>query len=142
MLHFSKQEDYAIILLTKLAENYNKKIIPLSQIAKEYNLPVLFLRNLANGLRSSGFIKAIEGKKGGYLLSKDPKSIRLGEILRVFSKKPMLECCPIGKQEKIKCEKTSFCSSGFLLRKLNKEFLDKIHSLNLSDFVKNKQSNI
>ena len=86
MIRLSRREDYAVILVNKLATEYNKRLVPLSEIAKEYNISLLFLRNLANELRSAGLIKAVEGKLGGYYLSKDAKKIKMGDILEVFSK--------------------------------------------------------
>lgn len=140
MIHFSKREDYAIILVNKLVKNYNKRLVPLSQIAKEYNISPLFLRNLANQLRKNGIIKAVEGKNGGYFLSKSPSSLKVGEVLGVFSKKPMLDCCPSIIPTKITCPKEGYCKPGFIWRSLNRRFLDKIYNLSLKEFVNYKET--
>src|SRR5438132_793231 len=144
MIRFSRKEDYAIILVNKLALHYNKNVVPLSDVAKEYDISILFLRNLAMELRSAGIIKAIEGKNGGYFLIKDPSKIKMGDVLGIFSKRPMLECCHHrgSKTEKqIKCPKEDFCQPGFIWRKLNKEFLDKIYRLSVTDFMHYKNIN-
>lgn len=135
MLRFSRREDYAVILINKLAGNYNKRVVPLSEIAKEYDISVLFLRNLAAELRSAGIIKAVEGKKGGYFLCKDPKELKMGEVLNVFSKIPMLACCPTGIKSHGRCPKESFCQPGFVWRRLNKEFLDRVSNLTVEQFM-------
>lgn len=143
MIHFSKKEDYAIILINKLAQNYNKRLVPLSEVANEYKISVLFLRNLAGQLRKKQIINAVEGKNGGYSLAKDPSRLTIGEILSVFSKKPMLDCCPLDslpadrhgiKVKKIKCAKEDICKPGFIWRKLNQQFIEKIYNLNLVEF--------
>lgn len=135
MLRFSKREDYAMIILSELAKNYRKRLVPLSEIAKKHTISILFLRNLANELRIAGIITAIEGKNGGYALKNDPYILKVGKILSVFSKKPLLECCPIGEKHKGVCKKAPSCEPGFTWRKLNKEFLEKIYNLSLLEFI-------
>lgn len=139
MIRLSRREDYAVILVNKLATSYNKRLIPLSEIAKEYHISVLFLRNLAFELKNAGLIKASEGKKGGYTLSKDPKKLRIGDVLRVISQKPMLPCCSFG-MGRTSCPKESICEPGHIWRKLHQEFLDKIYSLSLDEFMHYKRT--
>lgn len=136
MIRFSRREDYAVILITKLAQNYNKRLVPLAEIAREYKISLLFLRNLANDLRRSGIIKAFEGKNGGYFLEKDPKKLLMKDVLSSFSKEPLLECCPTGLNHKGKCSKVSFCQPGFIWRKINKDFIEKISNLSVEQFMK------
>ena len=133
MIRFSRSEDYAIILINILAKNYKIRFVPLSEIAKEYNISILFLRNLANELRKAGIIHAIEGKSGGYSLVNNPKKLKVGKVLRVFSAKPLLECCSYGKH-KGSCDKVNFCEAGFIWRKLNKVFLSKIENMTIEEF--------
>ncbi|SRR5258708_35530458 len=137
MIRFSKREDYAVILADSLARAYGKRLVPLSEIAATYKISLLFLRNLAYELRQHEIIKAVEGKKGGYYLSKDPASLKVGEILEVFNTKPMLQCCSFG-DGRTKCPKEQFCQPGHVWTKLNKEFLDKIYNLTLLEFMKYK----
>lgn len=136
MLYFSKQEDYAIVLLSELAKNYKKELIPLSEVAKTYNISPLFLRNLAFLLRKNGIVNAKEGKKGGYYLEKDPKELKVGEVLSIFEKKPMLDCCSLSKK-KAKCEKEKVCAVSKIWKKMNREFVEKVSNLTFSDFINN-----
>ena len=129
MIQFSRREDYAVILINTLARNYNRRLTPLSEVARKYTLSILFLRNLANDLRKRGIVRAVEGKKGGYALTKDPKSIQLKEVLQALSKKKLFSCCqntPDGK-----CRRNT-CPHGFSLRRLNNEFLERIGKLRVS----------
>lgn len=136
MLYFSKQEDYAIVLVTKLAQNYSKRLVPLSEIAKEYKISPLFLRNLANSLSINGIIRAKEGKSGGYFLVKNPKNLKLIEVLSVFEKRPLLDCCSLsGKKDKTKCEKEKICEVSKVWKKMNTEFLEKISNLTFANFI-------
>lgn len=134
MLSFSKQEDYSLIILSKLTKNYKKRFISLSKIAGEYDISILFLRNLARDLRRAGIIKAKEGKNGGYFLERDPKEIKIKEVLNVFSQKPVLEC--LSKNHN--CSKKSFCETSNSWRKVSIEFIRKIENFSLYDFLNYK----
>lgn len=136
MIRFSRSEDYAVILVHTLAKSYKKRIVPLSEIAKQYKISILFLRNLANTLVHAGVIKAVEGKNGGYFLQKNPKQLKVGEVITAFSHKQMLLCCPTGQMHAGKCPKESFCETKTIWRKLNEEFLSKISNLSLEEFMK------
>ncbi|GEM_PF-610935 len=144
MIRFSKREDYAVILVTALAEQYNKRLVSLSEIASSYRISLLFLRNVASDLRHTGIVQAIEGKKGGYHLTKNPKTLKIGEILKAFSTEPLLACCStlsdspfgeIAKHAKGRCPQEGFCRTGYIWRKLNKEFLERVSSLSVHDFM-------
>lgn len=141
MIRFSRREDYAVILITKLAQEYKKRLVSLTEIAKEYNLSLLFLRNIANDLRIESVVSAVEGKHGGYTLTRNPKYIKMGEILSAFSKDSIMQCCAIGKEVKKKghltqnCPKQGFCKPGYIWRKLNKDFLEKISDMSLEEFI-------
>lgn len=148
MIRFSRREDYAVILITKLAENFNNRLVSLSEIAREYRISLLFLRNIAHDLRNKDIISAVEGKRGGYRLLKDPKYLKMGEILKAFSTEELLECCAtfsdvrknasiseITKHAKGRCPQEGFCRAGYIWRKLNREFLERVSSLSVSDFM-------
>lgn len=135
MIHFSKTEDYSVLLLNYLTAEYKKRLVPLSEIATEYHIPILFLRNIAAKLRQAGFIDAVEGKNGGYRLSKNPKSITLGEVLRIFSDKPLLAECADGNHPCTCGMGATLCNTGSQWRRMNQEFLEKVSDISLGDFI-------
>ena len=137
MIRFLRREDYAIVIVGVLAHAYKKRLVPLCEIAKEYAISLLFLRNLASDLRDAGVIKAVEGKKGGYYLTKNPRDIKMGEILGIFSKGQNFICCPSGKkgEHSRACPKGKSCFAGNKWRQLNKEFIHKVYKLSLKEFL-------
>lgn len=140
MIRFSRREDYAVILVTKLAESFEKRLVSLSLIAKEYRLSLLFLRNVAHDLRAKGLISAVEGKNGGYSLKKNPKVLKMGEVLKAFTTEPLLACCSSLKNvtQLNQCPQEGFCRTGYIWRKLNREFLERVSSLSVMEFMEYK----
>lgn len=141
MITVSKREDYGIMLVTELVDNFDKRLIPLSQVAKKHKIPLFFLRNIAHDLRLAKIIDAVEGKNGGYKLAKDPKEIMFGQVLEILSKKPLFSCCQ--KTSDGKCHK-SLCPHGFSPRRLANEFLEGVYKKTFKEVVLyayNKKSN-
>lgn len=135
MIRFSKKEDYSLILLASLASDFQIRLTSLSKISREYNISILFLRNLASQLRKAGFIKAKEGKNGGYYLSKDPKKIKVGEVLRTISKRQFpLDCLDKNKI----CPKRKICETSSSWKKISNDFINKINNLSLYEFINYK----
>jgi Rrf2 family transcriptional regulator, cysteine metabolism repressor len=135
MIRFSRREDYAIILVNKLAGEYNNRLVSLTEIAEEFDISLFFLRNLASTLRNAGLIHATEGKNGGYSLTKNPEKIKMGDILRIFSNEEDLTCCSQSEKHKRICPQQKNCIAGNTWRQLNKEFIDRVYNLSLTEFI-------
>ena len=130
MIRFSRDEDYSIILIKHLSDNYKKRRVPLSEVARKYKISLFYLRNLANALVHAKIIGAVEGKKGGYYLLKNPKHLKIGDVVNTFSRKPAMVCC-----NKSACDKRDFCETVNEWRKLNEEVFRQITSLSFSEFM-------
>ncbi len=82
-MKITKKGEYALRTLLVLAANFEQnKIYSLHQIAEQENLPVKFLEQIMTILKHAQFVISTKGKHGGYVLSKSPKEITLGEIIR------------------------------------------------------------
>ena len=132
MITFSKREDYGMMLMTELFQNFGKKLVPLSEIAQKHTISLFFLRNIASDLRKAGFIKAAEGKNGGYTFSTNPKNIQFGKIIEVLARRPLFSCCQNTADGK--CH-VNLCPHGFSPRRLTNQFLEGIYDKSLSEVV-------
>jgi Rrf2 family cysteine metabolism transcriptional repressor len=87
-----RTEDTAILLVSELAENYQKGPLSLAQIAKKHGLSFLFLKKLARCLKQAGLIISSEGVNGGYELARFPQTINVWEVIEAVS--------PVSKDQK------------------------------------------
>jgi Rrf2 family protein len=55
----------------------------ISEISQEGNLPQKFLESILQELRRGGVLQSRKGRHGGYSLTRSPRAISLGEILRL-----------------------------------------------------------
>lgn len=131
MLNFSKREEYGIVFVTKLAQNFDGSPIPLSLISRETKIPLPFLRQIALDLRHAGVISAVEGKNGGYQLAKEPGQISLADVIEAVVKRKLLSCCNPRKKTLYACK----CSGDVLWRKLNRYYLRNLYRITLDKII-------
>jgi len=74
--------DYALKAVLELALNYDKVVVTSRDLAKRIDTPVKFLEQVLLDLRKGGFIESRRGNVGGYLLSKAPANITVGDVIR------------------------------------------------------------
>jgi Rrf2 family transcriptional regulator, cysteine metabolism repressor len=74
--------DYALKSVLDLAVHYEEGVVTIHAIAKRIDAPAKFLEQVLLELKKGGFIESRRGKIGGYKLSKPPKDITLGEVIR------------------------------------------------------------
>ena len=84
---------YGMYAMYNLSRCCRKEPTPIWVLAKDQDLSVNFLEQLFVRLRSQGIVKSVRGARGGYLLSRDPKEITVGEILRAVGEDILPVCC-------------------------------------------------
>lgn len=55
---------------------------PLPAVAESEGIPEQFLDQIVATLRKAGFVKSVRGVNGGYMLSRPPEQISVGELVR------------------------------------------------------------
>jgi Rrf2 family protein len=74
--------DYALKAVLDLALHYGSDIVTINEMAKRIDAPIKFLEQVLLDLKKGGFVESRRGKIGGYLLSKPPSAITVGEVIR------------------------------------------------------------
>ncbi len=82
-MNLSQKCQYAIRAILELAKHHGEGPVAISQIAANQAIPQRFLENILNELRPTGLIESRRGIQGGYLLTRDPAAISVGEIIRL-----------------------------------------------------------
>ena len=83
----SREEQYGIMALVDLAYNLNGGPAQVRQIAKRQKIPQRFLEQIFAKLRQADVVVGKRGPRGGYSLAKDPKNIKLEEVMRALRPK-------------------------------------------------------
>ncbi len=89
---------YALRVMVDLAENSDGSYIAMRQVAERQNISLKYLEKIMPSLVSAGLIEGVQGKGGGYRLTREPYEYPVGEILRLtegdLAPVACLEDCP------------------------------------------------
>lgn len=82
-MRVSARCDYACKALLELVLHWPKKEpLQTHTISKNQGIPMKYLPQILIQLKRIGLVDSIRGKEGGYILSKPPNKISLGEVMR------------------------------------------------------------
>ncbi|MCI5829366.1 MAG: Rrf2 family transcriptional regulator [Treponema sp.] len=82
MIKVSTRGQYALLIMTSLAEQDPEKYVPLKLLSHRHNLSVKYLEQILIQLSKAGMVVGLRGNNGGYKLKRRPEEYSAGEILR------------------------------------------------------------
>lgn len=85
-MNLSKRGEYALRALIDIgiAREQGRDLLPIRELAERERIPVKFLEQILLQLKEAGFLESKRGKKGGYLLRKAPRAIKIGDVVRLI----------------------------------------------------------
>ena len=81
-MRLSKRTEYGVRAVVQLARLWPRGFVQAKDLARQENLPNKFLEAILLALRRGGFLESKIGREGGYRLSRAPRDIRVGELIR------------------------------------------------------------
>lgn len=81
-MKLTKRGEYGLRALLALACVCGQKTLSLREVCIQEEIPIKFLEQIMMVLKQSGFVDSVKGKHGGYSLSRSPKEITAGEVIR------------------------------------------------------------
>jgi Rrf2 family protein len=81
-LRLSKRTEYGLRAVVQLARLYPTGFVQSRDLAQQEDLPNKFLEAILLALRRGGFLESKVGSGGGYRLSRAPREINVGDLIR------------------------------------------------------------
>src|SRR5438067_10228169 len=81
-LRLSKRTEYGLRAVVQLARLEPRAFVQSKDLAQQEDLPNKFLESILLALRRGGFLESKVGSGGGYRLSRPPREIAVGELIR------------------------------------------------------------
>jgi Rrf2 family protein len=128
-MKFSTRAEYGLKAMANLAKDFPRQKV-LRQISKEEKISVKYLERLIGELRKENLVQSQKGKNGGYTLNKNPKNIKVGEIVEVLDG----PISPMGCVGKI-CALEHQCSSSFVWIKVGAQIKKTLYAIKLSELI-------
>ena len=84
MLRFTKRADYGLMAIHYIARNDGLGAVSTKRIAEEFGIPPELLAKILQKLAKRRLIVSQNGPKGGYVLTRRPGDISVGEVVRAL----------------------------------------------------------
>jgi Rrf2 family cysteine metabolism transcriptional repressor len=78
----SQKCQYALRAVFELARHYGQGPVRISAIAEAQAIPPRFLEVILSQLKQGRFVESRRGKDGGYLLTRQPRQLTVGQVVR------------------------------------------------------------
>ena len=125
---------YALRVMLDLAENGNSDYIAMKKIAERQGISLKYLERILPVLTQNQIVEGVQGKGGGYRLTRRPEDYKVGEILRLTDGNlAPVSCLECGAKP---CEKRNECRTLPMWTKLHGIIGDYLDSVTLADLLK------
>ncbi|MCR8644802.1 Rrf2 family transcriptional regulator [Paenibacillus sp. N1-5-1-14] len=125
--------DYSLRVLMYLAVLEEGQKSSIGDIARSYGISENHLIKVVHELGKLGLIATSRGRGGGIKLAVDPKSVRIGDIVRQTEKDfDLVECFDVLTNT---CKLSSSCKLKHLLASALQVYLNKLNEYTLADIV-------
>lgn len=130
-MKISTKGRYGIRLMLSLALHYDKGTLALKSIAKEQDISEKYLEQIVNPLTKCGLVQSYRGAQGGYILTRPPKDITIGEILRLLEG----SLSPVDCVDNPTCPNSDSCVSLSVWKKMKDALDDVVDNITLADLA-------
>lgn len=118
--------------MVDLALHYGKSPLPLINIAKNEGISKKYLTQLMGPLKRAGLVRVVRKKEGGFVLTRPPSEITLGDILyAVEGDMSLIDCV---KEPRI-CDRSNRCPTRETWLELSNLINNYLRSTTLADVV-------
>lgn len=80
----TRKTKYGLNSLLYLAKRIDQGPVLIAALSSDEKIPQKFLEAILLDLKKHGILDSKKGKGGGYMLSKHPKDIKIGQIVRIL----------------------------------------------------------
>lgn len=127
---------YALRAMTVVARETRDGIpVNLAEVADRTALSKRYLEQVAISLKNAGLLKGISGKKGGHLLTRPAKDIRLGEIIEAAIGPINIVDCVLNPDI---CMLVDGCECRSLYQLINQRILESLNAYTLDDLAEHR----
>ncbi|MBQ2661883.1 MAG: Rrf2 family transcriptional regulator [Clostridia bacterium] len=135
MKKVSTRGKYGIKAMAELALNYGKGVVSASCLAQKQGISEAYLEQLMSLLKKEGLVESIRGAGGGYMLTREPQQINIGDILFALEGNTSVADCVGRCGESSSCSNTSSCITRPLWLKLQSSIDEVLNTTTLADIL-------
>lgn len=135
-MRLSSRSEYGVRAMVELAASHGGGPVSIREVAEREGIPEKYLEQLFSKLRKAGLVKGSRGSGGGYMLTREPHTISVGDVMRaVDGPISVCGCTGEGAADGGGCAKKGSCAAHPVWDKLQKGIVSILDSTALSDLA-------
>lgn len=109
----------------------------LRKIAQAEDISFDYLEKIISKLEKADLVRAKRGIRGGYCLSRSPRKINVGEIIKTLEgTMAPVRCVALEKKERYQCPRKRVCKTFNVWQKIRDTLNSTLNSIILADLIK------
>ena len=129
---------YALRMMIALAEQEREEYVSLKRLASSQSISEGYLARIMSELSSAGLVEAVQGKGGGYRLSRLPAEYSVEEILRASGEELAPAACV--RKEAESCSRQTHCPAFPVWDRLDGLIREFLEGVSLQDLIPAEKS--
>ncbi|MGM0651563.1 MAG: RrF2 family transcriptional regulator [Bacillota bacterium] len=134
-MKLSAKVEYGVRAMVMLAIYYQAGPLPLREIAEQEKISLKFLEQIFFDLKKADLVKSARGSRGGYMLSRSPSEINVGDIVRAVEGPITPVECLSEINTKDCCDRKDACLTRQVWEKLRDRINDVLDEVALIELV-------
>lgn len=132
----SNRAKYATRALVELSLNYDRGPVAIPEIAQRQNIPVKFLEQILFNLKLMGFVQSKKGPGGGYFLSRSPREVILGDVVRAMDGPVApISCVSVYGYQECGCPDPETCGLKRVFKEARDAIANVLDSTSFADVI-------
>ena len=139
-MKLSTKGRYGLRAFVDIAIYSEKEPVSLAEVAKRQDISISYLEQLMTKLKKANLVEAVRGASGGYVLSRKPEEISVGDVLRALEGDlSPVECATEEESCEHSCGATGHCTTRLVWKKINDSVNDTINNIFISELVQDSR---
>jgi Rrf2 family protein len=131
-MKLSTRTRYGLRAMVELARRSGEGPVSMEAIARSQALSRKYLHALLSTLRRAGLVKSLRGASGGFVTSRPPAELTLGEVVRALEGPlDLVRCVTDGRA----CSRSARCVTRGLWSELSRAMEDRLDGITLEDLA-------
>ena len=129
MIRITKQADYGILFLTRIARDPEREVFTARDLAEEFHIGVPMVSKVLKLLTRGSVLRSQRGIKGGYSLARSPGEITVSEIVAALDGPIAITECA-GSQP-TDCRTEPYCAVAEPWQRINQAIVEALNGITL-----------
>ena len=135
-MKLSARSRYATRLLLDLARHRDDTPLRAGLLSESTGITVQFIEQIIRPLKAAGLIASKRGAAGGHSLARDPRTVTIGEVVRIMEGEISLADC-VGDEST--CERSPTCPTRQVWQRASAVLERELDAVTLADLMANPE---